>query len=1387
MIRLKRILRWTIRLFAGLVATLVTLTILVVVVGGLSASGSQFLANQIAALISKDNQQITITAPSALLSETLTIERITVADAKGTYATIDDLALDWTPLDLLSRRFTAERLAARSIEIDRAPETSAIPEPVSDEPFSLPVAIDIAAVDLPSIKVGAALARRDVEIAAKGAAQIIGSDITSQLSATLLGDPSANLVADVLFAPNDDRLRLKLDYAEPKGGVAGNMLQLPDQSALDLRVDGDGAISNWSGKITAALDGKQTISVDATHQLAADETRNVTLIGGGNFASLMPPQLRDLFAGETAIDLAARIAPDGGIEISKGELSTQAARVSASGRYDPKGMNDLTLLAQAVAEPVRLQWQQDKAIYGVAVRSANLTLSGNAETAALKAAVDLSTLSAPQGTLSDIDLTAESAGFDIANRQGPVDLQLAVQAAAFTDPQLENYVRAPLKIAAPLTIEQDAIATDRLTLESAGIGGELNGRYVLSAQTFAGALKAFVLPDLLPPALAEKLTKPVAISTRIDFAAPKAVSLRDLQLQTDLGSAEGAVSLAPDGIVAADLTGRLNDIAAFQPRISGGAAFDISASGPPDAIEGHVNIVIEQGKAAGYELRDLSLQIEGLADRQTPSGQVRLTGQIDGQAVDGSADVVSESGETKIPALTLNVGTNRLSGALALDAAFRPTGDLTFDFPQLSLLAALGGQNVSGDLVGKIAITSANDGIAAKIDASGKALSRDNLRIESPNIQLAIGDVAALSVEGSVRAAVVASGANRLDTPEVTFSRAGSRTDFNAKAQYDAAPLEAAGSIEQQSQGLAIALDRFSARPRGIALALAAPTKLAVVDGTVQIGKTVINAGTGTVTVTGSAGATLDIRADIASLPASLAATFAPALAPAGTISGLVEAKGTSSAPDVTYQLDWRNAELAQTRAAGLVPLDIAANGRFQNQTLSLDTRLSGGGGIGLSGGGKLNVSGMGLDMRFEGSLPLAAANTILGRQGLVAQGNANVNVTIRGTASAPAIAGSITASGARVVDVRRNLAIEQIAATINLRDNRAQIASLTGNFASGGRVSASGSIDILGQGMPADLAINLDQAVYVDGNTVTATADARLTLRGPLLAGPTLAGTVDLSRTSITLSERRPTSLSQLDIQHRNAPKAVTQQLRTITPATGRSSSSPILLDLRISSPSQTFVRGRGIDAELGGTLTLTGSASAPNVSGGFELRRGRMQILTKRLDITQAEITFGGDLVPIIDLEATTTSGSSTVTIKLYGFASDPEVTFSSSPTLPQDEILAQLIFGQSMSRLSALQIAQLADAAAQLAGGSSTSLFQALRSTLGVDDLDISTDSTGQTSISAGKYLNDRTYIELQQSGSGGGKAVINLDIGRGVKLKGEAGGSGAGGGIYYEKEY
>ena len=61
--------------------------------------------------------------------------------------------------------------------------------------------------------------------------------------------------------------------------------------------------------------------------------------------------------------------------------------------------------------------------------------------------------------------------------------------------------------------------------------------------------------------------------------------------------------------------------------------------------------------------------------------------------------------------------------------------------------------------------------------------------------------------------------------------------------------------------------------------------------------------------------------------------------------------------------------------------------------------------------------------------------------------------------------------------------------------------------------------------------------------------------------------------------------------------------------------------------------------------------------------------------------------------------------------------------------------------------------------------------------------------KTAVSAGKYLNDRTYVTIEKGEkAGSGKATINLDIGRGVKLKGSAAEDGeAKGGIFYEREY
>jgi len=322
-------------------------------------------------------------------------------------------------------------------------------------------------------------------------------------------------------------------------------------------------------------------------------------------------------------------------------------------------------------------------------------------------------------------------------------------------------------------------------------------------------------------------------------------------------------------------------------------------------------------------------------------------------------------------------------------------------------------------------------------------------------------------------------------------------------------------------------------------------------------------------------------------------------------------------------------------------------------------------------------------------------------------------------------------------------------------------------------------------------LSIKLADARYTDGRIVTTNLGGDVAVKGPLASQPQLSGAINLAKTVITIPERLPGSIAALGVKHRNATAAVREQSAAIQPPSASGSSgSGLTLDLTINAPQQIYVRGRGLDAELGGSIKLTGALSSPRAVGLFTLRRGRLSVLAKRLDFTRGTLGFSGSLIPTLDFAADSKASDATVTVTVSGLATNPKFSFTSSPALPEDEVLARLVFGRSMSKLSALQIAQLADAAAQLAGaGGSTSLLNTLRGKIGVDDLDVTTDDQGNTAVSAGKYLNDRTYVTIQKGDkAGSGKATIDLDVGRGVKLRGEVNESGGGkGGIFYEREY
>ena len=134
-------------------------------------------------------------------------------------------------------------------------------------------------------------------------------------------------------------------------------------------------------------------------------------------------------------------------------------------------------------------------------------------------------------------------------------------------------------------------------------------------------------------------------------------------------------------------------------------------------------------------------------------------------------------------------------------------------------------------------------------------------------------------------------------------------------------------------------------------------------------------------------------------------------------------------------------------------------------------------------------------------------------------------------------------------------------------------------------------------------------------------------------------------------------------------------------------------------------------------------------------------------------------GDLIPFLRVVASTENDGITANIEIEGRADDPKVRFTSSPELPEEEVLAQLLFGQGLQNLSPLQALQLASAVATLAGRGGEGVISRLRTGIGVDNLDVKTNAQGGAEVTAGKYISKNAYTEVTvgQDGKLEGSAV------------------------------
>ena len=1381
----------------------ILLLVVVAFVGGalavltLTQTGRDGLANLISGLASTPGQSVAISGLSGIWANPTRIENVTIGDTEGPWLALRGVSIDWTRMALLSSTFEAERVSAERIEVARSPKPVPADDDANTQPASLPVSLKIKSIDLPDVALGSALVGgRVASISAKGSATVVGSPLSVQarLSAARSDGTEGDLDATIDFVPATNLFNLDLHASEPSGGIIAGLLSLPGKPRVDLDVAGKGSAADWNGKGTFAVDGNIITTLAGRYRLT-DAGHVVDVKGDGAFGGFLPQRFQDVLAGNSSFDIAGTVTNSGGAVVERARLESGAVTASASGTVDPAGASDFTLDLSA-REPagVALSFGTEESPIDLAIAAAKVRVTGSGQAPTLDVSAQLPSVTTNVTKLSGLDLQLHSDNFDLTARSGPFDGTASADAVVIDNPDIAPLVSGRVRAGLKGTLEPTLLTVAQGTLASDALDGAFDGTVSLDSGRIALNLKADALSAALPAQARRFLGDRAQISTALTRDADGNVSAEALSLRSGNLSVDGLAKIAPQGIDV-DLKGAFADVSILAPQATGAIGFAVKATGAMTVPELALTVTSDKLTVAARDITGLELTASGTADLANPSANVTLKGNVAGQPLAGNAVLKSVDGRSVADGLSLTLGANRIEGDLTLDSAFVPNGRITFDLPDIGPLAALALETVEGDLKGSVDFTNESGKPRAQVTATSGRIVRGDVSASAIGIEATVSDFLATPVvSGTLRAGEAKSGATVVRDTRLTLSQDGAWTRFDGAASLDGNPVAAAGRVKLDQGVTTVELASANGAFRGIEARLARPSTVTVAGGQASLEQLGLAIGGGSVTLSGTAGSTLNLTATLSGLPATLANGFAPGIGAAGTISGTVKATGTASAPNVAYTVDWSGAETVQTRSAGFGAMSIRSSGTFAGGSLKFDASVGDGSGLTLKGGGTVNTAASppALALDFSGAVPLSFLTARLAAQGLALSGASNVTLSVRGPASSPQVGGSIRASGLRFVDSRSGIAVDGITADIGLANGRATINRLTGTLSTGGTLTASGSVGIdAGAGFPADLSIRIADGRYTDGQVVTTTMSGALAIKGSLIAGPALTGTVDLGRTVITVPDRLPSSLATLDVKHKNAPSDVRAQEKALNRGgdSGKSSGG-LTLDLTVSAPQQIFVQGRGLDAELGGSVRLTGSVSAPQAVGQFTLRRGRLSILGRRLTFSRGTLGFSGSLVPYLDLAADSTVNDATVTVLVTGPANNPKFAFSSIPLLPEDEVLARLVFGRSMSNLSPIQIAQLADAAAQFSGaGGTTSLLNTLRGKLGVDDLDIKTDEKGGTALSAGKYLNDRTYITIEKGDrAGSGKAAIDLNVGRGVKLRGEATDAGeAKGGIFYEKEY
>ena len=1002
--------------------------------------------------------------------------------------------------------------------------------------------------------------------------------------------------------------------------------------------------------------------------------------------------------------------------------------------------------------------------------------------------------------LNDLDLKAETlnlrgtAGFDLPSLEGKARLDAGIPDLAALGQALRDRLPPDLRPKGSVDLKIDATTAADLASAKANI--------VLAAQGLSG----------LPGEATRLVGSAPKLKVDVDYVKDGRVALTNLDLRAAKLGLAGRATLGLDAKRA--LNGRvtltLPELAALEGLlkrpIAGEGKAVVDLGGTLDRPDVKLDADATPLSVAGQDFERVALEATAAGPTDDLGGDMTLTARTRGEELRLASAYSYTPNLARLKGLRLTAPATELDGDLAYNLVRSfAEGRVEGQVGDFTALRPFTGQDVRGQ--GRVDLRLSADAGRQKVD----------LNLDAPKVAGDFGDVEGLKLDAAVNDALgtpsidakahldrFTQGDLRVDTARIDAN--GGLNALRVEAALKGAKggevpfdVETAAVVDARSAAKTVRVERLEGSVADEPLRLQGPLTVSLPRGGYALeGLDLTFAGARLAGDAKLAGETLagDLRLenfDLVKLDPYLERPVR------GRLEADVKLDGSPSAPDIALNLDGRQIKLDERAFAEVPPATIDLEGRYDQEQFTGNLTIAGTFDDPLRAEVRLpldlSLQPFAFDLPQDrqigggvtGKMALARLVQITQLDGQQAKGVLDIDLSLDGTYARPLANGAVRVDNGAFSDANSGVRLDNIVLDVEARGRTVEIATLRAQGPGNGTVTGGGRIEMAPErNFPFDFTLNSNNARLLDNDLGVAVVTSDLSIDGDARAAK-LAGTVNIDQADLQIPSGGVTDPPELDVVVRRNGELVPQP----KPEAGAAAGPPfnLALDVKVNAPERIFVRGRGLSSEWGGNLTIDGQAAAPEIVGSIDFRRGFLDFLGERFTITEGSVGFTGDTPPTpqVKLVAEAERDGFTAIVRVTGPATEPEVKLTSEPELPQDQVLSRLLFDQDVSDITPAQGLKLAAAVRELQGGG-PGLLDKFRGSLGLDTLDIGGEGD-QSAVSAGKYIADDVYLEVEQGlATNTTRARVEVDLGRGFDATSEVGSDGnSGAGINWSLDY